>query len=45
MKYNKNEVKNSCDDKEYYDQFMKMRECCIVMEVDKIKVLILIIWG
>lgn len=43
--YNKNEVKNSRDDKEHYDQLTKMRERRIAMEADKIKVPTLIIWG
>ena len=43
--YNKNEVKNSRDDKGHYDQLTKMRERRIAMEADKIKVPTLIIWG
>ena len=45
-KYNKNEVKNSRDDKEHYDQLTKMRESAALRwKQNKIKVPTLIIWG
>ncbi|PFA24803.1 alpha/beta hydrolase [Bacillus cereus] len=43
--YNKNEVKNSRDDKEHYRELTKMREHRIEMDADAIQVPTLIIWG
>ncbi|KFM99291.1 alpha/beta hydrolase [Bacillus clarus] len=43
--YDKNEVKNSRDDKKHYDELTKMRERRIVMDANAIKVPTLIIWG